>query len=108
MLPMIRSGRPMEIRLITTNSVAGTPKTRTNSQFAGMAGAAGAFLDAGLIDTLAAVNVAVDRIDPIAAAGDEHGDPIGTLAAINRSLGDLVISSLRDDRKPVFLGGNCS
>lgn len=98
----------MDIRLITTNSVAGTPKTRTDSQFAGMSGAAGAFLDAGLIDDLAAVDVTVDRIDPITAAADEHGDPIGTLAAINRNLGDLVATSVGDGRKPVFLGGNCS
>ena len=98
----------MDIRLITTNSVAGTPKTRTDSQFAGMSGAAGAFLDAGLIDDLAAVDVTVDRIDPITAAADEHGDPIGTLAAINRNLGDLVAKSVGDGRKPVFLGGNCS
>ena len=98
----------MEIRLITTNSVAGTPKTRTNSQFAGMSGAAGAFLDSGLIDDLAAVGVSVDRVDSITAAADEHDDPIATLAAINRNLGDLVAGARADGKTPVFLGGNCS
>lgn len=98
----------MEIRLITTNSVAGTPKTRTGSQFAGMSGAAGAFLDSGLLDDLAAVGVNVDRVDSITAAADEHDDPIATLAAINWNLGDLVAGARADGKTPVFLGGNCS
>ncbi|HQY32035.1 MAG TPA: arginase family protein [Thermomicrobiales bacterium] len=98
----------MDIRLITTNSVAGTPKTRTASQFAGMTGASKAFLDAGLIEHLAQTNVVVDRVDPITAKGDEYADPIATLAVINRNLGDLVAAAYPDNRKPVFLGGNCS
>ena len=98
----------MQIRLITTNSVAGTPITRTGSQFAGMSGAAGAFLDAGLRDRLAESGVQIDRIDPIPASSNEHDDPIATLAAINHNLGDLVAATFSDDQKPVFLGGNCS
>jgi arginase len=98
----------VEIRLITTDSIAGTPKTRTAGQFAGMAGAAGAFLAAGLVDELAARGVTVDRIDPIDAQGDEHDDPIATLGAINRNLAHLVAAAYPDGRRPVFLGGNCS
>ena len=98
----------MDIRLITTNSIAGTPVTRTKSQFAGMSGAAGAFLAAGLIDDLANAGVEVDRVEGLSATSDEHQDPIATLGAINRELAGKVAAAFPDGRKPVFLGGNCS
>ena len=98
----------MKIRLVTTDGIAGTENYRTSDQMAGMSGAATAFINAGLLDRFAANGVEVEQITNLAAAPDQHADPIAELARINANIAAAVSDAMTHNLAPVFLGGNCS
>jgi len=98
----------MEIRLITTESVAGTAGTRDPERAAALAGAAAAFLHTGIVERLAGARATVDQVVSVSAPTGMADDPIAALAGINARVGRAVAGALRQDVAPVLIGGNCS
>jgi arginase len=99
----------MEIRLITTESVAGTAGSPDPERAAGLAGAAAAFLHAGIVERLADAGATVDQVVSVSAPRKgTPDDPIAALAGINAGVGRAVAAALRQDVAPVLVGGNCS
>jgi arginase len=97
----------MEIRLITTESVTGTDGSPDPKRAAGLAGAAAAFLRGGMVDRLTEAGAVVDQVVSVSAP-KMPGDPILELASINARVAKAVAAALRQDVRPVLLGGNCS
>jgi arginase len=98
----------MEIRLITTESVAGTAGSPDPERAAALAGAAAAFLQAGIVERLAEAGATVDQVVSVSAPKGSADDPIAALAGINARVGRAVAAALRQDVAPVLVGGNCS
>jgi arginase len=98
----------MEIRLITTESVTGTAGSPDPVRAAGLAGAAAAFLQAGIVEQLSDAGATVDQVVTVSAPKQTEDEQIAALAGINARVGGAVAAALRQDVAPVLLGGNCS
>jgi arginase len=99
----------MDVRLITTQSVAGTSSANLDpARVAGMAGAGHALLTQGTIDHMGDAGARVDRVAAVSIQMRSNADPITALALINAQLSDAVADPLRSGIAPVLVGGNCS
>src|SRR5687768_12288845 len=98
----------MRIRLMTTDSLAGTPADADPARFAGLATASEALLAQGLADQLIAAGAEIDGVTSVPAADELPADPLADLAAINARVATAVASAMAADAAPVLVGGNCS
>jgi arginase len=73
-----------------------------------LAGAAAAFLQAGIVERLADAGATVDQVVSVSAPKGTGDDPIAALAGVNARVGGAVAAALRQDVAPVMVGGNCS
>lgn len=99
----------MDIRLITTESVAGTSSANLDpARVAGMARAGSALLTRETIARLGETGARVDGVANVSIQMRPQADPIATLALINAQLAQAVAEPLQNGIGPVLVGGNCS
>jgi arginase len=99
----------MDIRLVTTESVAGTASANLDpKRVAGMARAGSALLTRQTIDRLGDAGARVDGVAAVSMQLRPNADPITGLALINAQLAEAVADALRKGIAPVLVGGNCS
>jgi arginase len=98
----------MQIGLITTNSVAGTPRGGDPARFTGMARAGERFVNEGIIQRLEEAGVDVSEVAAVPVWPEAEADPIVELAAVNKRIAGTLADQVRAGYGPVLAGGNCS
>ena len=98
----------MKIRIITMDSVAGTPGGVDPARLRGLASASAAFLANGLPERLAKTGAEIDGVTSVAAPAERPADPIADLAAVNARVATAVTEGLAGGAAPLLAGGNCS
>jgi arginase len=98
----------LKIRIITTDSVAGTPGGVDPARLQGLAGASAAYLAHGLTERLAGTGAEIDGVTRVESPAERPADPIADLAAVNARVAAAVTEGRAGGAAPLLAGGNCS
>lgn len=98
----------LDIRIITSGSVAGVQNSPDPVKAAAMALAGSALLSPAVMDRLDRLDVRVDDVISVSLPNMPGADPLEELAAINAQIAEVAGKSLNFGAAPVLVGGNCS